>query len=101
MTFASQLEGQTKRVNASEYAHEHMRFFISYCENSCFMLYVYSIYVLFSHAHKLDHKYFVWIRSSMPTCMCPLQRDWCHKIAGGKLIHSDAHKRAFPRGPLQ
>lgn len=50
----------------------------------------------------LHHKYFcVYPLSHACVRACivpPLQRDWCHKIAGVKFVHSDAHKRTFPKG---
>ncbi len=62
------------------------------------------LYTVFLRAHT-SVKYFVCTRSPMPACvralMPPLQRDWCHKIAGVKFVHSDAHKRTFPQGRLQ
>lgn len=55
----------------------------------------YILYTAVLHAHKPDHKYLVEACSPVP----PLH--WCHKIAGVKFVHSDAHKRTFTQGQLQ
>lgn len=49
-------------------------------------------------AQKGDHEH----RPPMRVCIVlPLQRDWCHKIAQVKFVHSVAHKGTFPEGQLQ
>lgn len=93
-----ELRFATKSLEGGVFLHLGMLLFMSYSATSRLMLDM--RYILF------------WSNSTFFTCFLSLvsvweyivfslQKSWCHKISGVKVVHSDVHKRTFPQVQLR